>query len=180
MQVAAACLAEGKEACHKAITVDDLHSTGGASRVPPRHRGRLAIRLRDSRALRGAHLLLRHLGALPRLRLLRETRAQPGHLVGEPRRLHVLHLLRYDLDLVGVGDVDVAVLVDEQLLVGEPRRLHVLRVEAAKVFDVLTPEAALVRMQRLQQQQQMLHARMLQPERAESAKRKDLLLLMQP
>ena len=93
MQVAAACLAEGKEACHKAITVDDLHSTGGASRVPPRHRGRLAIRLRDSRALRGAHLLLRHLGALPRLRLLRETRAQPGHLVGEPRRLHVLHLL---------------------------------------------------------------------------------------
>ena len=86
MQVAAACLAEGKEARHEAIAVDDLHlhRSGGAGRIPPRHRGRLTIVLLQARALCGTHLLLRHLCALSRLRLLLEKRAQPGHLVGVP------------------------------------------------------------------------------------------------
>jgi hypothetical protein len=76
MQVAAACLTEGKEARHEALVVDDLHlhSSGGAGRVPPRNRGRLTIGLLEARALCGAHLLLRRLGALSRLLLLLETR----------------------------------------------------------------------------------------------------------
>ena len=84
MQVAAACLTEGKEARHEALVVDDLHlhSSGGAGRIPPRHRSRLAVGLLEARALCGVHLLLRRLGALSRLRLLLKTRAQPGHLVG--------------------------------------------------------------------------------------------------
>ena len=47
-----------------------------------------------------------------------------------------------------------------------------LRVETAKDLVVRTPEAAVAKMQRLQQQRRRLHARMPQPERAESAKRK--------
>ena len=81
MQVAAACLAEGKEARHEAIAVDDLHSSGRTSCVPPRHRGRLTIRLREACALRIAHFLLLRLGELPRKLLLALHGQQGCHFV---------------------------------------------------------------------------------------------------
>ena len=79
--VAAACLAEGKEARHEAIAVDDLHSSGRTSCVPPRHRGRLTIRLREACALRIAHFLLLRLGELPRKLLLALHGQQGCHFV---------------------------------------------------------------------------------------------------
>ena len=41
--MAAACLAEGKEARHEGLAVDDFCSAGGVADIPPQHRIRLAL-----------------------------------------------------------------------------------------------------------------------------------------